>query len=173
MRGEYMKHLIMINGTMGVGKTTTSKQLAKLLQPCVFLDGDWCWDMHPFVVNDETKEMVIRNITFQLKQFLACSEFEYVIFCWVMHEQAIIDEICKQLDLQDVCLSCYSIVCEESILKERLMRDVALGKRSLELIERTIARLPLYENLNTIKVDVSHCTSEEAANMIIEDIRKK
>jgi len=36
---------------MGVGKTTTSNELKKLLMKSVFLDGDWCWDMSPFIVN--------------------------------------------------------------------------------------------------------------------------
>ena len=46
---------------MGVGKTTVSKELKNRLQKSVFLDGDWCWDMNPFVVNDETKAMVMDN----------------------------------------------------------------------------------------------------------------
>jgi len=44
-----MKNLIFINGTMGVGKTATSRELQKLLSNCVFLDGDWCWDMSPLL----------------------------------------------------------------------------------------------------------------------------
>ena len=64
-----MKTLIMISGTMGVGKTTTCRELQKILPRNVFLDGDWCWDMQPFVVNEETKTMVMKNICFQLKQF--------------------------------------------------------------------------------------------------------
>lgn len=168
-----MKHLIMINGTMGVGKTTTSKQLAKLLQPCVFLDGDWCWDMHPFVVNDETKHMVMDNIVYLLNQYLNCSEFDYVIFCWVMHEQAILDEIISRLEVTDVQISCYSLLCNQEVLRKRLMKDVEIGRRSMELIERTIARLPLYEHQNTIKIDVSDCNSEEAAKRIIEDVRTR
>ena len=44
-----MKKLILINGTMGAGKTTTCQELLKILQPSVFLDGDWCWKMHPFI----------------------------------------------------------------------------------------------------------------------------
>jgi broad-specificity NMP kinase len=51
-----MKNLIFINGTMGVGKTTTSLELKKILPKCVFLDGDWCWDMSPFIVTEETKK---------------------------------------------------------------------------------------------------------------------
>ena len=57
-----MKHLIIINGTMGVGKTTTCLELQKRLPKNVFLDGDWCWKMEPFVANDETKAMVMDNI---------------------------------------------------------------------------------------------------------------
>ena len=41
---------------MGVGKTTVSHLLKKELHHSVMLDGDWCWDMHPFIVNDETKK---------------------------------------------------------------------------------------------------------------------
>ena len=42
---------------MGVGKTTVCQKLKRLLQNSVFLDGDWCWDMDPFVVTEETKAM--------------------------------------------------------------------------------------------------------------------
>ncbi|MEG1477069.1 MAG: AAA family ATPase, partial [Oscillospiraceae bacterium] len=42
-----MKTLIMISGTMGVGKTTTCRELQKILPRNVFLDGDWCWSMQP------------------------------------------------------------------------------------------------------------------------------
>ena len=56
------KMLYLIGGTMGVGKTAVSKQLQKDLPNSVFLDGDWCWDAHPFQVTEETKAMVIDNI---------------------------------------------------------------------------------------------------------------
>ena len=47
---------------MGVGKTTTCEELSKKLQNSVWLDGDWCWMINPFVVNEENKRMVINNI---------------------------------------------------------------------------------------------------------------
>ena len=65
----------------------------KLLPPCAFLDGDWCWDMEPFLVTEETKAMVQENIVFLLRRFLACSAYENVIFCWVMHRQEILDNL--------------------------------------------------------------------------------
>lgn len=77
-----MKTLYLIGGTMGVGKTTVSQQLKKDLANSVFLDGDWCWDADPFQVTDETKEMVMDNICYLLNNFLHCSAYENVIFCW-------------------------------------------------------------------------------------------
>ena len=46
-----MKKLYIIGGTMGVGKTTVCNILKKRLDMCVMLDGDWCWDINPFIVN--------------------------------------------------------------------------------------------------------------------------
>lgn len=72
--------LIIINGVMGVGKSVTSKALNQALSKSVWLDGDWCWMMDPFVVNDITKEMVIDNITYQLNNFINSKQFEHIIF---------------------------------------------------------------------------------------------
>ena len=76
-----MKRLIVVNGTMGVGKTAVCREAAKRLIPGVFLDGDWCWDMNPFSVTDETKKMVLDNICYVLNNFIKCSLFENIIFC--------------------------------------------------------------------------------------------
>ena len=88
-----MKNLIIVGGTAGVGKTTTCRELQKILPRNVFLDGDWCWDMRPFLVTGETKKMVESNIAHLLNNFLDCSEFENVIFCWVLHQQKILDDL--------------------------------------------------------------------------------
>ena len=66
-----MKRLIFIGGAMGVGKTATARALQNRFQPAAMLDGDWCWDIQPFTVNDGTTEMVQQNITFLLRQFFS------------------------------------------------------------------------------------------------------
>lgn len=97
-----MKRLYLIGGPMGVGKTTVCQELKRLTAPSVFLDGDWCWDMEPFQVTAETKAMVQENIAFLLGQFLRCSAYETVIFCWVMHQREIIQELLASLPLEGV-----------------------------------------------------------------------
>ena len=93
-------------------------------------------------VTDETKSMVIQNICFLLNQFLHCSAYEHVIFCWVMHEQSIIDSILKHVDKENCNIRVISLVCSSNILIKRLEKDVELGMRTEDVIERSMERLP-------------------------------
>jgi AAA domain len=161
-----MKNLIIVGGTAGVGKTTTCRELLKILPRNVFLDGDWCWDMHPFVVTGETKAMVNSNITHLLNAFLACSEFENVIFCWVLHEQHILDDLIDALHLNGCTTHCFSLVSTEQALVERLNGDIAAGKRAGDITERSVARISLYDELDTVKIDVSAISPANAARRI-------
>lgn len=124
-----MKRLIFIGGTMGIGKTTVSQVLKKEMSQSVFLDGDWCWDMSPFIVNEETKAMVMDNICYLLNNYLQCSQYENVIFCWVMHEQAIIDEILSRLDLSFCHVYVFSLICSKEKLEANIQKDICQGKR--------------------------------------------
>ncbi len=152
---------------MGVGKTTVCHRLKKLLPAAVLLDGDRCWDMDPFVVNDETKGMVMQNISFMLNRFIKCSVFENIIFCWVMHEQAIIDTIIQSLDAQNCNIKTISLICDEDTLKSRLQKDIDNNIRSEDIIQRSRARIPMYNNLNTIKID----TNAKSILRICEEIK--
>lgn len=161
-----MKKLILINGTMGAGKTAVSMELQKLLTPCVFLDGDWCWSMNPFIVNDDTRRMVLDNICFILNSYLRRQEFEYVIFCWVMHQKEIIDSIFDKLDLQHSETQIFTLTLTEEALSKRLFLDISRGIREPDIIERSLVRLSLYDKMDTRKIDVSDITPLEAAKMI-------
>lgn len=163
-----MKNIYLIGGTMGVGKTAVSQILKKKLPNCVFLDGDWCWDMKPFQVTDETKQMVMENICFLLNQFIRCSVYENIIFCWVMHEQGILDEIVSKLETDGCLVHRISLICSAEELRKRLQKDIDAGIRTEDVIPRSIARIGLYRKLDTEKIDVSYMTPEEAAIRIMD-----
>lgn len=163
-----MKKIYIIGGTIGVGKTTVSKELKNRLHKCVFLDGDWCWDMNPFVVNDETKVMVMDNICYVLNNFIHCSVYENIIFCWVLHEQGIIDSILSKLDIQNLIIINISLLCKEKALRERIQKDIDNQLRSNDVLERSIERIHLYDKLNTIKIDVSEKTVTDTVNEIMQ-----
>ncbi len=161
-----MKKLYLIGGTMGVGKTTVCKLLRDMLHNSVFLDGDWCWDMRPFVVTEETKAMVMDNICHLLQNFIRCSAFDNIILGWVMHEQSIIDDILYRLDTSDCAVRCVSLVCTGEALARRLQKDVDEGLRQNDAIARSLERTALYELLDTVKIDVTDISAKEAAEKI-------
>jgi len=161
-----MKKLFLIGGTMGVGKTAVSQYLKEKLPNAVFLDGDWCWDSSPFKVTDETKEMVTDNICYLLNNFIRCTEYENIIFCWVMHEQSIIDTILKRTDTKNCSVRVISLLAEKDTLTERIMTDVGNGIRNIDVLERSLARIPLYTDLNSIKVN----TDNKTVHQIYEEI---
>jgi cytidylate kinase len=166
-----MKKLILINGTMGVGKSTVCKLLLKQLQPSVYLDGDWCWNMNPFVVSPENKAMVMDNITHLLNSFLNNSGYEYVIFCWVIHQEEIFQQILEPVSKNKFDLFKISLICSEAALKKRLEADIENGIRESDVIERSVARIPLYRKMDTIKIDVSEISPQETAEQIIKLVK--
>ncbi len=152
---------------MGVGKTTVCQQLKKELDNAVFLDGDWCWDADPFQVTEETKVMVIRNICFLLNSFLHCGAYENIIFCWVMHEQSIVDAIAKELDTENCRVVKISLTVDENNLKSRLSSDIEKGIRTVDIIDRSVARIGMFQKLDTVKVDTNGKTVCEVADEIM------
>ena len=153
--GACLKNLYCISGTMGVGKTAVCQQLKKELPNSVFLDGDWCWDSSPFQVTEETKAMVLDNITHILNNFIRCSVYDNVIFCWVMHEQAILDAVLNRLETDGCRVRSISLMASEDALRVRLTRDVSNGLRTPNAVDRSLDRLPMYQALDSVKIDTT------------------
>lgn len=127
---QIVRRCILINGTMGAGKTTVCKELMRLLPHSAFLDGDWCWYSDPFTVNDRTKEMVLQNIGFVLSNFLRCPDYQNILFCWVMDRQEILDEVIRRirpaLDDAQAQLFCVTLSVTSQALR-RAQRDIDAG----------------------------------------------
>lgn len=136
---------------MGIGKSTICNQLNQDLDHNVFLDGDWCWNMDPFVVNQDTKNMVLDNITHCLNNFIHTPGIENIIFCWVMHKQDIIDKIIQKLDTEGVDIHLISLICE----KEELIKRMLIDRRDNQTIRKSLQYLELYKDLDTQKIDVT------------------
>lgn len=146
-----MKHVYLIGGPMGIGKSTICNQLNQDLDHSVFLDGDWCWNMDPFIINQDTKNMVLDNITHCLNNFIHTPGIENIIFCWVMHKQDIIDQIIQKLDTEGVDIHLISLICE----KEELIKRMLIDRRDNQTIRKSLQYLELYKDLDTQKIDVT------------------
>ncbi|OPX44644.1 AAA family ATPase [Clostridium thermobutyricum] len=161
------KKLIIINGVMGVGKTTISKKLYKELEDSFWLDGDNCWIMNPFKVTEENKKMVLENITFILNNFISNSNSKYIIFNWVIHTDEIMEDIIKNLKADNVEIYKITLMCSKENLLERILKDIKLGIRDEENIKRSLDKYELYQLMDTIKID----TTNKEVNEIVLKIK--
>ena len=137
------KHLVVLNGPMGVGKTAVGKRLADRLAPALFLDGDWCWDLHPFTVTADTKALVLRSSRAFRENGRTCPAVETLVFVWVLQEEA-----------------------DDAVLAGRVSRDIAAGKRAPGSVERSLSYQKFYPGQRTLHLDTSRLTPEEAAAAI-------
>ena len=165
------KKLILIGGTMGIGKTTLGQYLVeKRLDNAVFLDGDWCWCMHPWVFNDENKAMVMRNIQFLLNAFIANTTLDNIVFVWVMHQQSIIDDLLNGLN-GDFDVYSFSLVASEAELTPRFSQDIEAGTRDQAALPDAIARLSMYDAVDSIKIDVTGQDYSMYADAILNQLK--
>lgn len=162
-----MKTLFFINGPMGVGKTAICSKLLRRLEAAAYLDGDWCWNINPFRVTEETKAMVVDNITAVLSRFLSCPELNYIIFSWVMHQPEIAQTILGRLDLTETNVKQYTLLCTESTLQTRIEQDIHAGLRSGDVLERSLNYLPLYDQQNTTKIMTDDLSLDEIVDQIL------
>lgn len=160
------KKLIIINGVMGVGKTTISKALYKKLDNSFWLDGDNCWMMNPFEVKDENKFMVLDNISYILNNFIKNSKSKYIIFNWVIHTEDIMKDILNKIDSSSVDVYKITLMCSKENLINRINKDIKLGLRYEDNIKRSLDRLELYNKMDTIKIDTSNKSIEDIVDEI-------
>lgn len=166
-----MKNLIIINGTMGVGKTTICKELNKKLKNSVWLDGDWAWMMNPFIVNEETKKMVVDNIDHMLKNFLNVSHIQNIVFNWVLDKEEIFEEVLEPLKDCKFNLYKFILICDDEILIRRIQKDIQDGKREKGAIKKGLERQELYKKLDTVKIVTDNREVQEIVEEIIRRVK--
>lgn len=101
-----------------------------------------------------------------LNNFIGCNEIENIIFCWVLHNQEIIDTILSRINLSDCEIINISLVCDQKNLIKRLEKDILSGKRNNDIIDRSVNRLACYSSLKTLKIDTSNINEYQTAEII-------
>lgn len=161
------KKVIVVNGTMGVGKSAVCRKLYGSIDKSVWLDGDWCWMINPLIVNDENRIMAEENIKTLLRNFLKNSSIENVIFSWVIHTEEIMEMVIGWLGDVDYDLYKVTLTCSKEKLIERISKDIENGLRDDDVLERSLERMDLYKNLDTIKIN----TNEKTINDIVAEVK--
>ena len=138
--------VIVINGPMGVGKTTVGKYIADTCAGTAFIDGDWCMDIHPFVGNSETRAMAVDNILHMIDNYRKCSACRQIVLVWLMDDRHVYERIREgiagmQLDVRSVTL-----VCDRDHLITRWKNDDQCEWRTEEWLKISLDSLDYFSS---------------------------
>ena len=88
----------------------------------------------------------------------------------MLHDWTVTQTILSRLPLENVNVRAFTLTLSEKTLRARLMKDVAEHKRTAEVIERSVARLPLYENMPAQKISAETLSPAEIAKKIKDSL---
>ena len=114
-----MKKLILISGSPCVGKTAVGMRLFERYDNSAYLDGDWCWCVHPFSVTDRRLRNGDRSMSFVLSNYLN-SDFGHVFFASVvLTDPRIRGGILNGITAEQYSVIGFTLTCSEETLKKR------------------------------------------------------
>ncbi|BCN30937.1 AAA family ATPase [Anaeromicropila herbilytica] len=159
--------VIILNGPMGVGKTTVGKAIANKYAGTAFIDGDWCLDIHPFIGNKETKTMAIDNIHHLINNYRTCSECKQIVLVWLMDEQWVYDSLVTGIRDMGMDMLEVTLWCDAEELKKRWVNDVICEWRTDEWLEISKKSLPYFKRQKMV-LDTSGINIAKIVDMIME-----
>ena len=159
--------VIVLNGPMGVGKTTVGKYIADRNPGTAFIDGDWCMDIHPFVGNRETKAMAVDNILHMIGNYLKCSACGMVVLVWLMDDPWVIRRITEGISALRAEAEYVTLVCDRENLLKRWENDDACGWRTDEWLQVSLKSLAGFASMDNA-LDTSGLTVERIADLIMQ-----
>ena len=159
--------VIILNGPMGVGKTTVGKYIADHHPGTAFIDGDWCLDIHPFVGNQETKAMAVDNILHMIGNYQKCSVCNMVVLVWLMDEPWVIQKITQGLSAMKAEVNNVTLVCSRENLIRRWKDDHNCEWRTDEWLSVSLKSLPGFASMENI-IDTSDLSVEQVAELVMQ-----
>ena len=159
--------VIILNGPMGVGKTTVGKYIADHHPGTAFIDGDWCLDIHPFVGNQETKAMAVDNILHMIGNYQKCSVCNMVVLVWLMDEPWVIQKITQGLSAMQAEVKNVTLVCSQENLIRRWKDDHNCEWRTDVWLNVSLKSLPGFASMENI-IDTSDLSVEQVAELVMQ-----
>ena len=158
--------VIVINGSMGVGKTTVGKTIADRYPGTAFIDGDWCMDLHPLVGNAETRAMAVDNILHMVGNYLHCSACSMVVLVWLMDDPQVCRQVIDGISALQTEAEYVTLTCDAESLARRWKNDRECEWRTDEWLEASLKSLPRFAAMEN-PIDTGALTIEQVANRIM------
>ena len=159
--------IIVLNGPMGIGKTTVGKTIAGRNPGTAFIDGDWCMDIHPFVGTRETKAMAVDNILHMISNYRKCSVCSMVVLAWLMDDPWVLRAVMEGIDGMQAEVKNVTLVCSRESLIRRWKSDQHCDWRTDEWLNVSLKSLPKFAAMEHV-IDTSNLSADQVADLIMQ-----
>ena len=162
-----MKKYIIVNGTMGAGKSTVGRRTAELLGSAAFIDGDFVIEMHPHIDEKETKAMQRDNIYHISKNYRNFDKCDTVVLSWIMGEAGT-DIMIKEITKLNFKIYHFILTCNTEVLTQRWHDDHAADWRTDDNLNMAVDIANEFnKRTDCIFIDTSELSVDGAAKEII------
>ena len=165
--------IIIINGSLGVGKSSVAEALHQKFDRSVYLDGDHIGYVHPFEIYDDERIDHLYQTLALLVNFHQKNDYDNFVINYVFESANSLQALRNLLEPLDTSIQIYWLTCNEAEQAERIKsrkredHDWEL-QRFVELkrIQTDAAR----EGFIGIQVDTSGLSPKAVAEEIWRDI---
>ncbi|SMC34299.1 shikimate kinase [Oscillospiraceae bacterium] len=161
--------VIILNGPMGVGKTTVGNLIADRINGTAYIDGDWCMDLHPFVGNSETRAMAVDNILHMLGNYRDCSSCNMAVVSWLIDDDKVLEQLIQGIRDLDMETSVFTLVCSEEQLRKQWKEDKICPWRTEEWLSVSLRSLDDFRAKDNV-IDTTCMETKEVTNLILKSL---
>ena len=165
--------IIIINGSLGVGKSSVADELHRKFDKSVHLDGDCVGDVHPFEIYDDTRIDHLYRTLELLVCFHQKNGYHNFVINYVFESADSLQDLVDLLGPLDSPIHTYWLTCHE---KEQAKRIQGRRRDDLEwelgrFVElQRIQAKAAQQGFIGKEVDTTGLTSAEVAEVIWKDI---
>jgi chloramphenicol 3-O-phosphotransferase len=165
--------IIVINGSLGVGKSSVAEELHGKFDKSVHLDGDYIGNVHPFEIYDQTRIDHLYRTLELLIGFHQKNGYHNFVINYVFESPDSLQDLLDLLRPLDSSIHTYWLTCVEHEQAKRIQ-----GRQRNELewelhrfVElQRIQRAAAQQGFIGKEVDTTHLSPAEAAAEIWKDI---
>ena len=165
--------IIIINGSLGVGKSSVAEELHYKFDKSVHLDGDSIGDVHPFEIYDEARIHHLYRTLELLIGFHQKNGYPNFVINYVFESPQSLQELLNLLRPLDPSIHTYWLTCDEEEQARRIQnrRREELQWELNRFVElQRIQRQAAHQGFIGQEVDTTRLTPKEAAEEIWKNI---
>lgn len=165
--------IIIINGSVGVGKSSVAEELHLKFDKSIHLDGDHVGNVHPFEIYDEARIDHLYRTLELLVGFHQKNGYSNFVINYVFESSDSMNALLERLRPLDPSIHTYRLTCDEAEQARRIRGRHSTDlewelTRSVELSQ--IQSKAVREGFIGIEVDTTGLTTAEVAERIWRNI---